>query len=87
MHENVDNGVYFIKSVSESICSIGPMKNQTMGIAIAMVTGQSGKMAAEISPKLHSVVGYIVYFSNIRKISNPLMCLSGFASFLMQYAG
>jgi hypothetical protein len=27
------------------------MKNQTMGIAIAMVTGQSGKVAAEISPK------------------------------------
>jgi hypothetical protein len=27
------------------------MKNQTMGIAIAMVTGQSGKVAAAISPK------------------------------------
>ena len=25
LHENADNGVYFIKSVSESICSIGPM--------------------------------------------------------------
>jgi hypothetical protein len=27
------------------------MKNQTMGIAIAMVTGQSDKVAAEIFPK------------------------------------
>jgi hypothetical protein len=27
------------------------MKIQTMGVAIAMVTGQSGKMAAEIFPK------------------------------------
>ena len=23
LHENADNGVYFIKSVSESVCSIG----------------------------------------------------------------
>jgi len=28
-----------------------PHENQTMGIAIAMVTGQSGKVAAEIFPK------------------------------------
>jgi hypothetical protein len=26
-------------------------ENQTVGIAIAMVTGQSGKMAAELFPK------------------------------------
>ena len=26
LHENADNGVCFIKSVSESVCSIGPMK-------------------------------------------------------------
>jgi len=58
-----------------------------MGIAIAMVTGQSGKVAAEMSPKLYSVVGYIVYFSNRRKISIPFMYLSGFVSALMQYAG
>jgi hypothetical protein len=47
-----------------------------MGIAIAMVTGQSGKVAAVVPQKLHSVVGYIVCFSNIRKISNPFMCLT-----------
>jgi hypothetical protein len=58
-----------------------------MGIAIARVTGQSGNVAAVVLQKLHSVVGYIVYFSNIRKTSNPFMCLSGFASILMQYAG
>jgi len=58
-----------------------------MGIAIAMVTGQSGKVAAVVFQKLHSVVGYIVYFSNIRKISNLFMYLSGFVSVLMQYAG
>jgi hypothetical protein len=58
-----------------------------MGIAIAMVTGQSGKVAAVVLQKLHSVVGYIVCFSNIRKISNSFMCLSGFTSVLMQYAG
>ena len=52
-----------------------------------MVTGQSGKMAAVVPQKLHSVVGYIACFSNIRKISNPFMCLSGFAGVLMQYAG
>ena len=28
-----------------------PHENQIMGIAIAMVTGQSGKVAAEIPPK------------------------------------
>ena len=28
-----------------------PHENQTMGIVIAMVTGQSGKVAAEVSPK------------------------------------
>jgi len=28
-----------------------PHENQTMGIAKAMVTGQSGKVAAEIFPK------------------------------------
>jgi len=44
-----------------------------MGIAIARVTGQSGNVAAVVLQKLHSVVGYIVYFSNIRKISNPFM--------------
>jgi hypothetical protein len=27
------------------------MNNKTMGISIAMVTGQSGKVAAEIPPK------------------------------------
>ena len=35
-------------------------------IAIAMVTGQSGKVAAVVPQKLHSVAGYIVCFSNIR---------------------
>ena len=64
-----------------------PHENQTMGIAIAMVTGQSGKVAAVVAQKLHSVVGHIVWFSNIRKISIPLMYLSGFVSVLMQYAG
>ena len=63
-----------------------PHENQTMGIAIAMVTGQSGKVVAVVPQKLHSVVGDIVCFSNIRKISNPFMCLSGFLSVLMQYA-
>ena len=58
-----------------------------MGIAIAMFTGQSGKVAAEIFQKLHSVAGCIVCFSNIRKILNLFMCLSGFTSFLLQYAG
>ena len=52
-----------------------------------MVTGQSGKVAAVVPQKLHSVVGYIVWFSNIRKISIPFMHLSGFVSVLMQYAG
>ncbi len=42
-----------------------PHENQTMGIAIAMVTGQSGRVAAVVSQKLHSVAGHIVYFSNI----------------------
>jgi len=64
-----------------------PHENQIMGIAIAMVTGQSGKMAALVPQKLHSFVGYIVSFSNIRKISIPFMHLSGFVSVLMQYAG
>ena len=64
-----------------------PHENQTMGIAIAMVTGQSGKLAAVVPQKLHSVVGYIECFSNIRKISNPFMRLSEFVSVLMQYAG
>jgi hypothetical protein len=63
------------------------MKNQTMYIAIAMVTGQSAKVAAGIFQKLHSVVGYIVYFSNIRKIPLPYICLGKFVSVLMQYAG
>ena len=58
-----------------------------MGIAIAMVTGQSGKVAAVVFQKLYSVVGYIVCFSNIRKISNLFICLSEFVSVLMQYAG
>ena len=58
-----------------------------MGIAIAMVTGQSGKVAAVVPQKLHSVDGYIVYFSNVRKISIPLMYLSRLVSVLMQYAG
>jgi hypothetical protein len=64
-----------------------PHENQTIGIAIAMVTGQSGKVAAEIFPKLHSVVEYIVYFSNIRKTSITFMYLNAFVSVLMQYAG
>jgi hypothetical protein len=63
------------------------MKNETMGIAIAMVTGQSGKVAAVVLQKLHSVGGYIVFFSKRRKISNPFMALTGFVSVLMQYAG
>jgi hypothetical protein len=46
-----------------------------MGIAIAMVTGQSGKVAAVVSRKLYSVVVYIVCFSNVRKISNPVHVL------------
>jgi hypothetical protein len=58
-----------------------------MGIAIAVVTGQSGKVAAVVPQKLHSVAGYIVYYSNIRKISIPIICLSGLMSVLMQYAG
>ncbi len=37
-----------------------PHENQTMGIAIAIVTGQSGKVAAVVFQKRHSVVGYIV---------------------------
>jgi len=64
-----------------------PHDNQTMGIAIAMVTGQSGKVAAVVPQKLHSVVEYIVYFSNIRIISTPFIYLSGFVSVLMQYTG
>jgi hypothetical protein len=54
-----------------------------------MVTGQSGKVAAVVSQKLYSdsVVGYTVYFSNIRNISIPFMRSSEFVSFLMQYAG
>ena len=48
-----------------------------------MVTGQSGKVAAVVPQKLHSVVGYIVCFSNIRKISNLFICLSEFVSVLM----
>ena len=64
-----------------------PHENQKMGIAIAMVTGQSGKVAAVVPQKLHSVAGYIVYFPNIRKISIPFIYLSGFVSVLMQYAG
>ena len=58
-----------------------------MGIAIAMVTGQSGKVAAVVPQKLHSVARYTVYFSNIRKIAIPFMCLGGSMSVLMQYAG
>jgi len=58
-----------------------------MGIAIAMVTGQSGKVAAVVFQKLHSVAEYIVYFSNRRIISIPFIYLSGFVSVLMQYAG
>ena len=54
-----------------------------MGIAIAMVTGRSGKVAAVVVQKLHSVVAYIVYFSNIRNISIPFMCLWVFVSVLM----
>ena len=53
-----------------------------MDIAI----GQSGKVAAVVPQKLHCVVGYIVRFSAIQKTSNLFMCLSGFASVLMQYA-
>ena len=58
-----------------------------MGIAIAMVTGQSGKVAAVVLLKLHSVAGHIVCFSDIRKIPIPFMSLSGFVRVLMQYAG
>ena len=58
-----------------------------MGIAIAMVAGQSGKVAAVVPQKLHSVVEYIMYFSNSRKISISFRYLSGFVSVLMQYAG
>ena len=64
-----------------------PHENQKMGIAIAMITGQSGKVAAVVSQKLHSVVDYIVYFSNTRIISIPFIHLSGFVSVLMQYTG
>jgi len=52
-----------------------------------MVTGQSGKVAAVVHQKLHSVAGYIVYFTNIRKISILFIYLNGFVSVLMQYAG
>jgi hypothetical protein len=38
-----------------------------MGIAIAMVTGQSGEVAAVVPQKLHSVAGYTVCVSNIEK--------------------
>ena len=62
-------------------------ENQTMGVAIAMVTGQSDKVAAVVSQKMHSVVEYIVFFSTIRKISIPFLYLNGFVSVLMQYAG
>jgi hypothetical protein len=58
-----------------------------MAIAIAMVAGQSGKVAAVVLLKLHSVAGCIVCFSDIRKIPNPFMSLSRFVSVLMQYAG
>ena len=44
-------------------------------------------MAAVVFQKLHSVVKYIVYFSNKRKISVPFMYFSEFVSVLMQYAG
>ena len=64
-----------------------PHENQKMGIAIAMVTGQSGEVAAVVFQKLHSVDGYIAYVSNVRKISIPFMYLSRFVSVLMQYAG
>ena len=64
-----------------------PHENQTMGRAIAMVTGQSGKVAAVVPQKLHRVAEYIVYFANIRKISIPFMYLSRIEIVLMQYAG
>ncbi len=73
------------QTVSDKIAL--PHETQTKGIAIAMVTGQSGKVAAVVLQKLHSVVGYILYFSNICKILITLIDLSGFVSVLMQYVG
>ena len=62
------------------------MHDSPKSIAVAMVRGESYKMAADIFfQKLHSVNGYIVYFSNIPAFLFIIIVLSDISSVPMKY--
>ena len=71
LHENAVAG-----GISVSHKFEWPIENIKTGIAIAMATGQSGKVAAVVSQELHSVFRYRVYLSDSRIISISFMYLN-----------
>ena len=63
------------------------MANSPKSIAIAMVTGELAKMAAENFQKLYSNAGYIVYIANILTFLNIIIMLSYIFSVPMKCPG